>query len=218
MVLLLASVTFAQQPPRDAMAKALEQQRATAAQQRQAVMKQAESMGVRLTPMAADSTLTAAPPTASPPAGSVPATSPTATDSGCEPMAEQAAAALIESTAKAQNLQPQLLRAMIEQESGFRPCAISPKGAKGLMQLMPDTAQDLGVTDPFDPQQNVDAGARYIRQLMTKYDGDVKRALGAYNAGPTTVDQAGGIPDIAETRQYVDAIMKKVEAVKPVSK
>jgi soluble lytic murein transglycosylase-like protein len=75
---------------------------------------------------------------------------------------------------------------------------------------MPDTAEQLAVHDVFDPKENIEAGAKYLKQLLDKYKGDLKLALGAYNAGPTTVDQAGGIPDIPETRDYVDSILKKL--------
>jgi soluble lytic murein transglycosylase-like protein len=207
MVPLMVVAAFAQPSPRDSLAKAAEQQRASAARQRESVVKQAASLGVRLPRAAAES----------PPAIEA-AAAVTATGPPCDAVSDGVAAPLIENAAKAQELEPRVLRAIIEQESGFRPCAISPKGAKGLMQLMPDTAQDLGVQDPFDPRQNIEAGARYFKQLMTRYNGDLQKALGAYNAGPTTVDQAGGVPDIVETRQYVDAILRKVEAGKPISK
>ncbi len=209
MVVLMASAALAQQPPRDALAKAISQQRVSAARQRESIVKQAETLGVRLPPGAAESP----PVVETSTAASAPAVAPS-----CDPIPDATAAPLIESAAKQQDLEPRLLRAIIEQESGFRPCAISSKGAKGLMQLMPETAQDLGVLDSFDPGQSIEAGAKYFRQLMTKYHGNLERALAAYNAGPTTVDQAGGVPDIAETRQYVEAILRKVEANKPVSK
>jgi len=215
MVPLLTSVAFAQPPPRDAMATALDQQRATATRQRQAIQRQAESLGVRLAPMGVET-----PPADAKdaPDAKAAADTRTAADPSCDAISADAATSLIETAAKAQDLEPRLLRAIIEQESGLHPCAVSPRGAKGLMQLMPDTAQDLGVADPFDPRQSIDAGAKYFRQLMTRYNGDLKRALGAYNAGPTTVDQAGGVPDIAETRQYVESILRKLDAGKPVSK
>jgi len=197
MILLIAAVAFAQPSARDAMTKASEQQRTSAARQRESILKQAAMLGVRLTPAAAES----------PPVAETAATGPP-----CDVMSPETAAPFIENAAKAQELEPRLLRAIIEQESGFRPCAISSKGAKGLMQLMPDTAQDLGVQDPFDPHQNIEAGAKYFKQLMTKFDRDLSKALAAYNSGPTTVDQAGGVPDIAETRQYVDSILRKLEA------
>ena len=100
-----------------------------------------------------------------------------------------------------------LIRAVIVQESAFNPCAISPKGALGLMQLMPETARQFGVSDPFDPGQNIGAGANLLRQLLDRYGGDLSLALSAYNAGPTTVDKTGKMPAIPETVNYVRRIM-----------
>jgi soluble lytic murein transglycosylase-like protein len=99
---------------------------------------------------------------------------------------------------------------VIRKESAFYPCAVSPKGALGLMQLMPATAEMLGVTDPFDPKQNVDAGAKFLKQLIEKYAGDLPLALSAYNAGPARVDTARGVPDIAETKNYVADILSSI--------
>jgi membrane-bound lytic murein transglycosylase B len=127
----------------------------------------------------------------------------------CDPLDEATVNPLIENAAKAQSLDSKLLRAVIDQESGFRPCAVSVKGAQGLMQLMPETAAEMGVADPFDPKQNVDGGARYLKQLIDKYKGDLPQALGAYNAGPKTVDQNAGALDVQETREYVDAVLAK---------
>jgi len=98
-----------------------------------------------------------------------------------------------------------LVRLVMQEESGFQPQVVSPKGAVGLMQLMPETAQTLGV-DPTDPVQNVDAGARYLRDLLQKYDGLLWHALAAYNAGPAAVDKYHGIPPYAETILYVKRI------------
>ncbi len=117
---------------------------------------------------------------------------------------------LLENAANAQKLPVKLLRAVVAQESGFRSCAVSKKGAKGLMQLMPATAEQFDVKDPFDAQANVDAGAKFLRQLLEKYKGDLLLSLAAYNAGPATVDEAKGIPDMAETREYVEAIVGKM--------
>jgi soluble lytic murein transglycosylase-like protein len=134
-----------------------------------------------------------------------------AVEGPCDPLPVETVGPLIESAAGAQKLQANLLRAVIERESGYRPCAVSPKGAKGLMQLMPATAGDLLVRDPFDPKENIEAGAKYLKQLIDKYKGNLSQALGAFNAGPSAVDQAGGIPNIPETREYVKAILDKIE-------
>jgi soluble lytic murein transglycosylase-like protein len=98
---------------------------------------------------------------------------------------------------------PALVRAVIETESHYQPKAISRRGAQGLMQLVPETAQQLGVANAFDPKQNLDGGVRYLHSLLTRYNGDLDKALAAYNAGPGTVDRAGGVPRIRETRDYV---------------
>jgi soluble lytic murein transglycosylase-like protein len=124
----------------------------------------------------------------------------------CDPIPEIELGSLIEGAAKQQGLQPALLRSVVKEESGFRPCAVSPKGAMGLMQLMPDTAAQLGVKDPFNPKENVDAGARFLKQLLTIYD-DLPMALGAYNAGPGKVDEAGGVPKFPETMNYIQRIL-----------
>ncbi len=108
--------------------------------------------------------------------------------------------------AERHQLDPALVHAVITAESAWNPSAISSKGAQGLMQLMPPTANDLGVTDPFDPRQNIEGGVRYLRTLLEKYDGDLDRALAAYNAGGGTVDRAGGVPNYRETRNYVQKI------------
>ncbi len=128
----------------------------------------------------------------------------------CDPMPEAKIDSIVESAAKAHKLPPRLLRTVAAQESGFRPCAVSRKGAQGLMQLMPATAEELSVEDPFEPAENLAAGAKYLRQLIDKYGGDLALALAAYNAGPASVEAAKGIPDIPETRDYVKAILDKV--------
>jgi soluble lytic murein transglycosylase-like protein len=128
----------------------------------------------------------------------------------CDPIEEEKVGPLIDSAAKAQALPAKLLRAVIDRESGFHACAVSHKGAQGLMQLMPATAEQFGVSDAFDPKSNLEAGAKFLRALLEKYKGDLPQALGAYNAGPETVDKAGGIPDIPETKAYIDAIVDKV--------
>jgi len=113
---------------------------------------------------------------------------------------------MIRDAADRHQIDPALVHAMIGQESDWNPGAISRKGALGLMQLMPATASELGVKDPFDPRQNIEGGVKYLRGLLEKYDGDLDRALAAYNAGGGAVDRAGGIPNYRETRDYVQKI------------
>ena len=167
--------------------------RASIEKQRAAVRQQAQTAGATLIPWS---------PAPNPGAASEPP---------CDAIADAEVTPLIETAAKTNTLQVKLVRAVIEQESGFRPCAVSPKGAQGLMQLMPETAGELSVKDPFDPKENIAAGARYLKQLLDKYKGDTRLALAAYNAGPNAVDAASGVPDIAETRDYVEAILKKIQ-------
>jgi soluble lytic murein transglycosylase len=113
---------------------------------------------------------------------------------------------LIAREARIQRLSPALLKAVIAAESNFRAEAVSRAGAQGLMQLMPATAESLGVGDPFLPEENVEGGARYLRRLLDRY-GDLTRALAAYNAGPEAVDRYGGIPPYRETEAYVDRVL-----------
>jgi soluble lytic murein transglycosylase-like protein len=119
--------------------------------------------------------------------------------------------ALATAAARRHGLDPDLVLALVQVESAFRPDAISPKGAQGLTQLMPGTARELGVKDALDPAQNLDGGARYLRQLLTRYGGDVKRALAAYNAGPGAVDRHQGVPPFRETRQYVRRVLDRYQ-------
>jgi hypothetical protein len=114
--------------------------------------------------------------------------------------------AAIDQAASRHNVDPNLVRAVIKVESNFNPNAVSRKGAMGLMQLMPQTARQLRVANPFDPQQNVDAGVRHLKQLMENYGGDVKLTLAAYNAGQGAVARSAGVPHFAETRNYVNRI------------
>lgn len=172
------------------MRQAAEKQRAAAAIQRQAARKQAEMAGARLPDWDEAAEIAEPPP--------------------CEPISDDLAKPIIEAAAKAQEVPPELLRAVIEQESGFRSCAISAKDARGLMQLMPATVEEFGVADPFDPKENIGAGAKYLKQLLDKYKGELKLALAAYNAGPTAVDEAAGVPPFAETKDYVQAILEKL--------
>jgi soluble lytic murein transglycosylase-like protein len=125
----------------------------------------------------------------------------------CDPLPAAAVDSLVGQTAVREGVDPGLLRSVMQQESAFRPCAISPKGALGLMQLMPATAAELGVADPFNPQENLDAGARFLKQLLGLYGGDTGLALGAYNAGPARVNEYGGIPLLPETMNYVQKVL-----------
>lgn len=113
----------------------------------------------------------------------------------------------IRQAAKTNGIEPRLIRGIIEVESNFIPTALSSKGAIGLMQLLPDTAAEMGVADPWDPVENIRAGTRYIARLLKRYDGDLVKALAAYNAGPTMVDIYNGIPPYQETREYVKNVL-----------
>jgi soluble lytic murein transglycosylase-like protein len=114
--------------------------------------------------------------------------------------------AAIDQAAARHNVDPNLVRAVIKVESNFNPNAVSRKGAMGLMQLMPQTARQLHVSNPFDPQQNVDAGVRHLKTLIESYGGDVKLSLAAYNAGAGAVARSRGVPRYGETRNYVKRI------------
>ncbi|GIV08877.1 MAG: hypothetical protein KatS3mg019_0968 [Fimbriimonadales bacterium] len=104
------------------------------------------------------------------------------------------------------NIDTEFILRVIEAESGGDPHAVSPKGAMGLMQLMPDTARALGVSDPFDPAQNIEGGVRYLSHLMERF-GDPRLALAAYNAGPSNVQRYGGVPPFPETQRYIEKIL-----------
>ena len=112
----------------------------------------------------------------------------------------------IEQAAARHNVDPNLVRAVVKVESNFNPNAVSRKGAMGLMQLMPSTARQLNVKNPFDPEQNVDAGVRHLKQLLESYGGDIKLTLAAYNAGAGAVARSSGVPRYAETQNYVRRI------------
>jgi hypothetical protein len=115
-------------------------------------------------------------------------------------------------------LDPDLVNSVIKAESGFHVRAVSPKGAQGLMQLMPGTASQLGVPNVFDPQANVEGGTKYLRELLERYDFDLVKALAAYNAGPQRVEQFGGVPPFYETRAYVARVVKDFNKKKVAQK
>jgi soluble lytic murein transglycosylase-like protein len=201
MCVLLPMLAMAQTPPAPVpvhMRTAAELMRASLDKQREAVRKQAQDAGASLIPWSPG------------PFDASPAAAEPAAPLTCDALSNDVVTPLIESAAKDNSLPATMVRAVIEQESGYRPCAVSPKGAQGLMQLMPDTANQLSVKDIFDPRENIAAGVKYLKQLVDKYKGDNKLALAAYNAGPAAVDAANGVPDIQETRDYVDAIIKKI--------
>jgi hypothetical protein len=123
---------------------------------------------------------------------------------------------LIDAAAKKYGLDAKLLSAVAAAESNFEPRAVSRKNAQGLMQLLPETSARLAVRNPFDPAQSIEAGARYLKELLDRFRGDVKLALAAYNAGPERVEQYGGIPPYRETQDYVAKITRML-AQSPIS-
>jgi soluble lytic murein transglycosylase-like protein len=128
----------------------------------------------------------------------------------CDPLPRGELDPIIDNAAQRHGVGADLVRAVIQKESSGRPCAVSVKGAQGLMQIMPATADQFEVADPFDPKQNVEAGTRFLKQLLDRFKGDLARALGAYNAGPGAVEREGGVPQNAETLDYVTTILKMV--------
>jgi len=133
-----------------------------------------------------------------------------AIDMGAGAMPTADIARLVRGIALRQSVDPDLIMAMVAVESAFRPEAVSPRGARGLLQLMPATATSLGVSDPHDPMQNLTGAVTYISRLLTRYNGDTDLALAAYNAGEASVAKHHGIPPFAETQAYV----QRVQAVR----
>ncbi|MDW8107332.1 MAG: lytic transglycosylase domain-containing protein [Armatimonadota bacterium] len=117
-------------------------------------------------------------------------------------------ASLVEPVALRYGVDPELVLRIIQAESGGDPNAVSPKGAIGLMQLMPETARALGVADPFDPAQNIEGGVRYLSHLIRRF-GDLRLALAAYNAGPGNVERYGGVPPFPETIRYLRKVLEE---------
>ena len=212
LILAVGTPGLAQDAPQPADSKPAAEKPAAAQQQSVAAMQpslaaQRASIARQVGDRSSESFFLLGPPSRS---SLVPVVAP---ESDCEPLPAAQLDSLIEGAAKQQDLQPELLRSMVNQESGARPCAVSPKGAMGLMQLMPATAAQLGVKDPFDPQENLNAGAWFVKQLLTTYN-DLPLALGAYNAGPARVNAIDGIPAIPETQNYIQKILSSLPAKK----
>jgi soluble lytic murein transglycosylase-like protein len=168
------------------------------AKQRASVQRQAKAAGASMTPWT--------PATASAP----PENQSIMFQPFCDPVAQPELSAMIDSAATKNGVAPSVIREVARQESGFRPCVISPKGAEGLMQLMPATQDQFNVIDPFNPRASLEGGTKLLKQLLDRYHGDLSLALSAYNAGAGTVDRAGGIPQIPETRNYVANILGRL--------
>jgi|GEM_PF-1586381 len=124
------------------------------------------------------------------------------------PLRDPQIASMIDAQARRYGVDSNLVRAVMRHESGYNPNAVSPKGAMGLMQLMPGTASLMGVNDPFDPEQNIAGGVKYLKYCLSRFNYDVPLALAAYNAGPLNVMKYQGLPPFAETQQYVASVMQ----------
>jgi soluble lytic murein transglycosylase-like protein len=181
-----------QQPQqvRTAMAASIEKQRASVEQQIKFIKAPVPPVLI-MPPSFAVSSFTVPPPVAY----------------ACDPVAQPELSKMIDNVAREHSVDPDLVREVARQESGFHACAVSPKGAQGLMQLMPSTQAQLEVRDPFNPQESLSAGAKLLKQLLDRYQGDLALALSAYNAGMTRVDRTLTVPEIPETQDYVTDIL-----------
>jgi hypothetical protein len=144
--------------------------------------------------------------TSRPPQKPVPETETRADGSATRPATPSEMQGLVKEVSRRFDMDPGLIATVIGVESGFNRMAVSPKGARGLMQLMPDTARQYGVRDVHDPKANIEGGVAYLRDLARRYNGDMKLALAAYNAGPEAVERAAGVPNFPETREYLRRI------------
>lgn len=201
----LAVLLLSQAPdPYEAMREAMEK---SIAAQRESVRKQAQAVH-RLAADSEPGFFTVPWPRRQPPeavavAGSGPI---------CDPLPPAQLSPLVRAAAMKSGLPELLLDSVIRKESAGRPCAVSSAGAMGLMQLMPATAAQLGVRDPFDPRESIDAGSRFLKDLLERFGGDLTLALGAYNAGPHRIEYYGGLPPFAETQNYVQSILARLAA------
>jgi soluble lytic murein transglycosylase-like protein len=212
-VLLAASAALAQTTPVQGAASAR-------AQMQESLRKQTESVARQVQSVRTSQPAAVAPPPLAPSnwaAAPRPLRPILSTLRACDPLSPSSFDPQIREEADRQGVAPELLRAVISAESAFVPCAVSDKGAMGLMQLMPGTATAMGVSDPMDPGDNLRGGVRYLSQLLERYGGDLSLALSAYNAGPAVVDKYGTIPPIPETQNYVREIMKKLAVVPPAA-
>ncbi len=129
----------------------------------------------------------------------------------CDPLPRQDLERMITHAAKSNKLPDLLIRTVIHKESAGDPCVLSTAGAMGLMQLMPETAQTFRVRDPWNPVQNIEAGSKFLKQMLARYEGNLSLALAAYNAGPGNVDRYEGVPPFAETQNYVEGILRELQ-------